>query len=375
MRVMLVDPSLYTGPYDAGLNRGLVEAHVQPVWITRPVRQGDRVEIPPERAEALFYRQTDQATWLPPSLRALAKGLAHAAGLARLVWKVWRQRPDVLHIQWVVVPLLDVIAMSIMRHWCPLVLTVHDSVAYNGQKMPWLQRQAHWLPARLAHHIIVHTHGARENMCTHGIARERISVIPHGPLDLPAAPPPAAARDSRWTIVLFGEIKPYKGLDVLIDAVGALPQPVRSRLRIIVAGRPRMDLTPLTRRIEARGLARDFDLRLRRLNEAEMSALFAEADAFVFPYRQVDASGVYYLVKSLGKWLIASRVGVFAEEITAAQGTLVPPGDAFALASALRFAAENRPRGSAAAADDKKSWLAIGRATRRLYERLALGFA
>jgi glycosyltransferase involved in cell wall biosynthesis len=377
VNVILVDPSLYTAPYDAALDGGLLDAGVRTTWLTRPLRQGDRAEIAPERASAIFYARTDEASWLPRRLRPLAKGCAHLAGVARLLWKVLREAPEAVHVQWVVVPLIDVAAMALIRRWCPLVLTVHDTVPHNGQKMPWLQRLGVELPAKLAHRVIVHTRSGREALRRQGVPAHRISVIPHGPLHLAARAARAGPRDARWTLVLFGELKPYKGLDVLVEAVALLPGAARARLRVVVAGRPRMELAPLAARIAALGLDGQFELRLRRQTEEEMASLFAEADAFVFPYRQVDASGVYYLVKPLGKWLIASRVGVFAEDMRAGdngapQGALVPPGDARALAQALEHGIDERPRGAPREAG--ASWRDIGRATRALYERARIEF-
>ena len=366
MNVLLVDPSLYTAPYDAALTRGLLAAGVRPTWATRPARRGERAQLPAECTDAFFYRRTDQAEWLPAALRPMSKGLAHVCGMARLLWKIHRTRPDVVHVQWIVVPLLDSLVMAVIRRRCALVLTVHDTVAYNGEKMSWLQRLGHERPAKLAHRVIVHTRSGRQTLLAHGVPEERIRVIPHGPLRLPVGAAPPAARDPRWTVVLFGEIKPYKGLDVLIEAVAALPAPARRQLRVVVAGRPRMEVAPLAARIAALGLEGQFELRLGRLSEEEMAALFAETDAFVFPYRQVDASGVYYLVKSLGKWLIASRVGIFAEDL-GAEGVLVPPGDAPELARALEQAIAERPRGSVDGPET--SWTDIGRATRSLYEQ------
>lgn len=366
MNVMLVDPSLYTAPYDAALTQGLLAAGVAPTWMTRPLRRGDRAEIPPERTDAFFYRRTDGG-------HALLKGLAHVAGMAKLLWKIRRDRPQVVHVQWIVVPPVDIVAMALIRRWCPLVLTVHDTVPYNGQRMSALQRLGHAVPARLAHRVIVHTRSGAQTLQRHGVHKARISVIPHGPLRLSVAAAPAGSRDARWTFVLFGEIKPYKGLDVLIEAVAALPVEVRDELRVVVAGRPRMDMTPLQARIAALGLGGQFELRLQRLSEQEMAALFAEADCFVLPYRQIDASGVYYLVRSLGKWLIASRVGVFAESMGDEEGALVTPGDAACLSEALRHATVQRPPGEAGAR--ATSWSDIGHATHRLYEDALAEFA
>jgi glycosyltransferase involved in cell wall biosynthesis len=373
VNVMLVDPSLYTAPYDAALSEGLLAAGVQPTWMTRPVRRGDRAELPPERTDAFFYRHTDQADWVPAALRPVIKGCAHFAGMAELLRKIRRAKPDVVHLQWIVVPPLDMAAMALIRRWCALVLTVHDTVAWNGQGMSWMPQLGHELPAKLAHHVIVHTRSGRQALLRHGVSGERVSVIPHGPLRLSVSAPPPAARDPRWTAVLFGEIKPYKGLDILIQAVAALAPPLRRQLRVVVAGRPRMDIAPLAARIAALGLGEQFELRPRRLTEEEMAALFAEADGFVFPYRQIDASGVYYLVKPLGKWLIASRVGIFAEDMSGeAHGALVPPEDVPALAQALQQAIVARPHGSERGFEN--SWSDIGRATRALYERARAQF-
>jgi glycosyltransferase involved in cell wall biosynthesis len=373
VKVLLVDPSLYTPPYDAALTRGLLAIGVQPAWATRPLRAGERREIPAGCTDAFFYRRTDRADGLPPPLRRVLKGCAHLAGTLRLIFKVRHEKPDVVHVMWLVLPAVDLVALALIRRWCSVVMTVHDTVAYNGQQLAWPQRLAYDRSMKLAHQVIVHTRSGRQRLAGRGLPEARISVIPHGPLSLPLCAAPATGRDPRWTAVLFGELKPYKGLDVLIEAVAALPAACRRQLRVVVAGRPRMEMAPLTGRIGALGLAEQFELRLGRLSEEAMASLFAEADGFVFPYRQIDASGVYYLVNSLGRWLIASRVGIFAEDDISGEGrgAVVPPGDVPALARALQHAIETRPCGRAGTAH---SWSDIAHATRALYERAITDF-
>jgi glycosyltransferase involved in cell wall biosynthesis len=130
-----------------------------------------------------------------------------------------------------------------------------------------------------------------------------------------------------------------------------------------------MDMTPLLERIAELGLSSIVEVRAFRHSEQEMADLFAEADCFVMPYLQIDASGVYFLVKSLGKWLIASKVGVFAEDLREdSQGWLLPPGNPATLALAIARAIVEQPKASNLEAG--AAWSAIGEATRELYQQL-----
>lgn len=369
LRALLVDPSLFTAPYDAALSDGLADAGVVPTWAVRPVRPGDREELDPRSVEPFFYRWTERATWLPGVLRSASKGLAHGWGLMRLLWLCARRRPNVVHFQWAVVPMLDALAIRLLRTYAPVLLTVHDSVPFNGQRMSVWQRWGSDLPIHQSDRVIVHTRAGRQALVERGIDARKISVIPHGPLPLAAEPSGAASamRDGRYTFVLFGELKPYKGLDVVIEALGSLPEVVRRQARVLVAGRARMKLAPLLRRIEELGLGGVIEVDARRLSDQEMADLFARADCFLLPYRQIDASGVYFLVKPLGKWLIASRVGIFAEDVAeGSQGVLLPPGSATALSLAMARAIVERPEPRPIAIG--AAWNSIGRATSRVYQ-------
>ncbi len=368
IKVLLVDPSLYTAPYDAALTQGLLGAGIAPMWATRPIRAGDRAEIPPQYVDDFFYRRSDdtqQSAW-----RTVRKGLAHLQGLATLVARVFRHRADVVHVQWIVLPFFDALAIGIIKLFKPVVLTVHDTVPFNGEQMSRWKSMGFHLPVRLADRLITHTSTGRDHLIAAGVPASKISVIAHGPLKLGE---PVAARDGTgaqpYNVVLFGEVKPYKGLDVLVEAVGLLPRAIQDQTRIFVAGRPRMDLSAIQQRIAELGIDRCFSFDLRRLSEREMAALFSSADCFVFPYHQIDASGVYFLVNSLGRWLIASRVGVFAEQMDGTDdGALVPSGDAAALAASLQHAVAHRPQ--ARRMLRKGSWDHIGTETRNLYEEL-----
>jgi len=368
-RVLLVDPSLFTAPYDAALGEGLRQVGIEPHWAIRPARAGESSPLPAgQLSHAIFYRRSDGISGSLPRLRALAKGVAHLTGLVRLAGVAVRARPDVIHFQWLVLPPLDLLAIAGLRLLCPVVVTVHDTIPFNGDQLPRWQTMALATALRLSDGVIVHTEAGRRRLEGIGVAPAKLAVIRHGPLRLGCAPS-QPRRDQRWTFTLFGEIKPYKGLDILIEAAAALEPRLRERCRFVVAGRPRMDLEPLLRNIEAAGMGGQFEVRSRRLTEPEMADLFAETDCFVFPYRQVDASGVYYLVKGLGKWLIASDVGVFKEDPEPGAGERIPVGDVVALSAAMARAIDERP--STTPIGSRQDWSAIASVTRNLYARAA----
>lgn len=366
--VVQVDPSRFTTPYDAGLAGGLAEVGVRVVWATRRLRPGAESEdLDPASVRTVFGDPGEGAG----PLRPLLKGLAHAAGLVRLVRLARRSGAGAVHVQWAPVPLLDSLAMRWLRRRMAVVLTVHDTVPYNGQRFGLLRRAGFDGLLASADRLVVHTRGAADNLVARGVPRQRIAVVPHGPLALPGAderPPPPA--DGRYTVVLFGSIKLYKGLDVLVEALAALDADTRRRLRVVVAGNPSIDLGPIRARIAETTLNDVVEFRLGRLPDREAAAVLAEADAFVFPYRQIDASGVYHLVRPLGRWIVATRVGVFAEDLDGSgRGVAVPPGDVPALAAALAAAVQDRPTPVPLA--ETEGWAAIGSATRALYEEIA----
>lgn len=371
LSVVQVDPSLYTGPYDAALTEGLRANDVQVRWAARRAR-ADETDLPREGLESVFGGLSGGAK-AGGAVAKLRTGLGYLAGWRELLSRLDTLRPDVLHLQWALLPMADAAIIGKARRRVPVVITVHDLQPYNGAPTSRLQVLGLQRALRVANHLIVHTTAARETLLARGFDHHRVSVIPHGPLRLRTAP--ASARDAgsrpdpRWTVVLFGKLQAYKGADVLIEAVAAMDPAARQRCRFILAGEPLTPIGPLRARVAELGLDDRFEFRMHRHSEEEMAGLFEDADAFVFPYRQIEASGVFALVRSYRKWVVASDLGAFREALAdGSQGTLVPPGDPLALARALEAAIGRTPAEGAAAGPD---WPEIGRLTREVYKRLA----
>jgi glycosyltransferase involved in cell wall biosynthesis len=368
--VLLIDPSRFTVPYDAELSRGLAKSGIKSIWATRPARPFELEEFDLEKKEEVFYLKFDRPKALPQVLHKPFKALAHIAGLWRAYRLARAYRVKVIHFQWTVLPLIDALAIALMGRWCPIFLTVHDSVPFNGQRMSLFQTMAFDWPIKCATRVIVHTERAKDTLIKRGVKGSKIIVIPHGPLKLKCAAAPGIARDrADWTFVMFGQLKPYKGVDVLVNAIASAQADLAGKARIIIAGAPRMDMNAIESGILEVTQDDLIDLRLSYQSNDDLAALLYEADCFVFPYRQIDASGAFYLARSFNKWVIASKVGIFCDEIRDGKnGTLVLPEDVSALADALVEVASTRPKPSKD--DHRISWDEIGARTAAEYSRV-----
>jgi len=371
MKVLLVDPSLYTDPYDAALSAGLAANGVTPHWAVRGLRPGEEGELPEAAIVQRFYALTDGARRRSGKLWKVVKGIEHGLGLCCMERRIRRDAYDIVHYQWAALPTLDVSAIRRIVRQRPVVLTVHDTMPLNGADVSGWQVRGYDSLFDAASRLIVHTQGARETLLARGVAADRIDVVAHGPLGLRLRPQPVTDKVAgRWRVVLFGRLQAYKGLDVLVEALGLLPAGVRDRLEVVVAGDPLMDMAPVLARADALGLvAPTLSFRLGRLDDRAMSDLLGSADAFVFPYHAIEASGVLFLVAGFRKWMIASRLGAFEDAIGAGsgQGALVAPGDPAALAAALADGIGRVP--AADGAEWAPDWTTIGRQTIAIYRR------
>jgi glycosyltransferase involved in cell wall biosynthesis len=333
MRVAMIDPALFTWPYDRALVQGLMAGgHDVTLHSCLPeARAGAAGGV---RLAGDFYRLANRpgVRGLPKPLRLAVKGLDHAWSMLRLLRRLRRERPDVIHLQWLALPVIDQLVLRRLARVAPLVLTVHDTNPFNGNASSWLQRAGHDSCHAAFSRLIVHTAQGRARLLAQGVAAGRIAVLPHGLL-APATPDTTDAMTGEITFLLFGQIKPYKGADVLIRAFASLPADLRAQARVRIVGRPQMDLAPLQALAAACGRV---DIEPGFIADDAVAGLFAPGTVAVFPYREIEASGVLFVALAHGRPVVASRLGSFAESLVdGVQGHLVPPDDVASLATAL----------------------------------------
>jgi glycosyltransferase involved in cell wall biosynthesis len=378
MRVCIVDPSLFTLAYDQHLCGGLCAAGVEVTLCGRGLRADETLRPHDHAFEARCYPLTERGQrGGSRGARAWLKATEHLWNSARLA--TWlRSRFDVVHFQWSPMPLVDRWHWERLARDRTVIFTVHDTTPFLGRPTSRWQQLGWRRLLDAPHGLIVHTEDGRKELLRLGVAAERISVVPHGPLQplrtVAAEPPPLPAPQGVRTLLVFGEIKPYKGIDVLLRAAAQLPVAVAAGWRIVIAGRERCDLAEL--RTLAGQSRIPVEWRIGFVPDAEITPLFRGADLAVFPYRQVDASGALMLALPFGVPVVATRVGVFRELIEdGVTGWLAYPGDHADLARALERAMSDGARRATirqnilARVTSLWSWPAIARAHVEVYRR------
>ena len=339
MKVFVVDQSFFGLLYDVQFCAALAEAGADVTLVGRQLRPYEEMTRGGFRHLPLFYSFSERLPARLKSLARMTKGLEHARGMGALVDLVRRERPDILHFQWIVLPFIDARFLPKLAKLAPLVLTVHNSVPYHGAGSSSLMLRGQEEALGAFHHFIPHTAGIRDYLRQQGIADARIELLSHPAVRLPRDPEAARRAASRppgapVEILFFGNMKPYKGVDILIGAVSELSRRRRD-FHVTISGKASIDLAPLKAELAAAAADELVTFEPRHLSEAELGTRLEAADIVVFPYREIDASGAFACASQFGKPILASDLGAFAEAPVRDHLRLVAPEDPAVLAAAL----------------------------------------
>ncbi len=298
------------------------------------------------------------------------------------LWAGLTLKGQVVHAQWwsfILAPqYIAVLSLARLRRR-RVVITVHNVEPHEAGR--W-QRVLNRLVLRLADTYVVHDARSRDRLAELVPAAKPIEVIPLGILASPGDRLSLAgarrvlrmAADDK-IVLCFGNIRPYKGVDVLLQAFARVRERV-PEARLVIAGKPWEDWSRYERLIDDLDLVDVVDTHLGFVPATQVGALFAAADVVALPYLRFDAqSAVGASALYHEKALVVTDAGGLPE-LVADERAVVSPGNVEQLAAALvavltdgAFRAKLEA-GSAALARDL-SWDAIAAQTARLYASLA----
>jgi glycosyltransferase involved in cell wall biosynthesis len=343
MRVLLADPPAFTPAYDHDLARALAAAGADVELVTSHFRFGAAPPADGYVRRELFY-PVSARLFRRSRLRVPLKAAEHVAGALRLS----RRSADVAHVQWLV-PEID---RRALRLRIPSVFTAHDLLPRRTAAKTRLWRE---LLARFDR-VVVHSERGREALAGLGVDAR---VIPHPVF---RSDPPRT--DDGRTLLAFGVIRPYKGLEDAIEVAR------RTNARLLVVGDPLEDAARY--RELARGV--DVEWRLGYVSDAEVDRAHGEATLAILPYRpELDQSGALMRALGAGVPAVVYDVGGLGDPIrTFEAGAVVHSGNVDALEDAVESVlADPEPaRAGAQRAREALTWERAARAHLDLYREL-----
>ncbi len=252
---------------------------------------------------------------------------------ARAVRRLRADRVKTLIIPWWTVfwaPCYGYIARAAGRADIEVVLLCHNVLDHEaaGWKTVMTRRVL-----ALGDRFITHTRADADRL-TEILGNPRVDTYPH-PVneDLPE-PTDALPRRAPTELLFFGFIRPYKGLQVLLDA---MPLLAAEDVFLSVVGESWEDLTPIHDQVREDGQSERIEFVSRYVSDNEVADYFARADVVVLPYRSATGSGVVPVAYRYRKPVIATSVGGLPDVVRhGTTGYLVPPDSPEAVAGAIR---------------------------------------
>jgi D-inositol-3-phosphate glycosyltransferase len=329
-----------------------------------------------------------------PEASPLTKARRVLRYYVRLIGYAAKARPKLFHILWNnKFQLFDRTLLMLYYRLLgkKVVFTAHNvNAGRRDLNDSWLNRLSLKIQYELCDHILVHTYPMkRELVADFSIPEEKLSVIPFGinntvpntSLSSAGAKRQLGVDSTDKTLLFFGNIAPYKGLEYLVAAFAELLKKDRA-YRLLIVGSPKgsRDYWNQIRQTIARSSVDDRVIaKIEYVPDEATELYFKAADVSVLPYTHVFQSGVLFLGYSFGLPAIAGDVGNLKEEIVEGEtGFAFKPRDSSDLANTIKryFVSElfreleNRRPKIKEYANERYSWSKVVTITKTVYSNL-----
>jgi glycosyltransferase involved in cell wall biosynthesis len=391
--VSTIDVALLTGgidrPYVVGLSRALIAVGIR----LDVVGSKEMDDLARDGAADLRFLNLHGDSRQKASLAG--RLWRHATSYRRLIGYGAAAKPKIFHILWnYKFQLFDrtVLMLYYKGLGKKVVMTAHNvNTAERDGSDSALNRWSLRVQYRLTDHIFVHTEKMQQKLVEDfEIGAGKVSVIPFGindsvpdtDLSVAEAKRRVGVKSSEKTILFYGRIRAYKGLEYLVAAFQQIAAG-DNNYRLIIAGEPKKESLQywrdIQRTIEREETGKRVIQEIRFVPDEETELYFKAADVLVLPYTEIFQSGVLFLAYGFGLPVIATDVGSLRDDIIEGQtGFVCRPSDAADLADVLKkyfdsslFRALDRKRGEIKAfARSHNSWNVVGDITRAVYGRL-----
>ena len=295
-----------------------------------------------------FY---NMGKWLPKGDSLLASAIRPFLLFFPLLKGIATTNYDIVHIQghsylfFLFVPLL-----KLKRK--PIYWTIHDvdfrptSPGIRARLESLQVRllcQNGWLTRKVTG-IVVHGTKLKYALISRGISENKIVVIPHFDYRYLLSLSSKSDFDNSYSeyVLLFGKIKPYKGVETLLVAARKVRKKLGNKFRVIIAGKgSKTFLDSLLRTDDLEYI----NIQNGYIPDVEIPKLFTNAKFLVLPYIDASQSGVVSLAYTFSKPVIVSNVGSIAEYVEPGiTGLIFESGDTEQLSNYIEELVQNNDK-------------------------------
>ncbi len=338
MKVLMADLMSWVPYYCRCLVDGLHQAGLTNIeYATESYRYDNRGSTV---SPSWFRDPCDGISALPIAVRNVRRVAYYIRNLNSMV--AHAKDYDIIHVQWL--PLVHTggwerMFMKRLASRTKLLYTVHNYLPHDTGNRHW---RAYRDLYNVFHGLFVHCVHLRKRLHEEMGITLPIFPIRHGQFGPMRIPSFNSERAWRPVFLLQGAIKPYKGVDILLDAwLQVERKHPTARLRIVGPVKPKMHAR-LQSVIADRGYLR-LEYVSRFLSESELEQEYEQADILLYPYLSSSSSGALMMGLPYCKPMILSDIPVFQETLQDGQNCLMfESGNPEALASAILTMADNR---------------------------------
>lgn len=277
--------------------------------------------------------------------------------------EISKKKYDVIHMvgnnRWIVF-------LNLLLRKFPRVHTLHEP--YPFTKIPaYRLLRSRWKINLLLHsgsHLIIPSRISYERLIQHfHIRNGEVSIIPFGIFEIYKEYLKENIPKEKDTILYYGNISEYKGIDVLLEAMGSINK-TNPDLKLTIAGGGKFPYSISGKNIQ---------LINRHLSNKEIASLNTAATIVVCPYTSASQSGVVMTSFAFDNPIVATNVGALPEVIENGQtGIIIDPSNPEALSHAILSlfahpATIEKMRENIKSSFNHKNWADIADRTVKLY--------
>jgi len=383
---LVIDACQFSANYNYCLLDALAKKGERIVYATTKFAHG-HIPSPPEVAvfRCFFFlaRLAGMVTSSGP-VRRFLRAIEYPLNLFFLLAYVMIKRIKVVHFLWIVSPWLDYQLIRLLqlagRH---VIYTAHNPFPHEP-KADDIRKYTRIY--QRVDHVIALTNFTRNEIMTHcGISSEKISVLPHGDYEAlfsrygcnnDLAKEVRQKAGDRKIIAFLGHIRPYKGLEVFVNAFGLIKQRMPDSFLLIAGSVLVGDKKNWEEKLARSCKSDDLWADIRFVPAEDLKAYLSVIDVLVQPYISASQSGNTVMAYAAGVPVISTNVGGLGEMTEDGKtGYVIAPHEPEALADGIGkcFEGDNYEKMSQnarRAAAEQFNWEKIAEQTAAVYRQL-----